>query len=213
MLRFVFLFCAISLCTLAATPSGWANPGANQKPSTALAILESRMGNIGEIRGNFTQVQHLAALSQPLQSSGDFYYSPTEGLVWQTLQPIETTLKITPDFALHTQNANGELEKNRAPEILSRLFLGIFSGDTSVLAELFYAEEIHTEKEPRNSGWQLRLIPRTKALADQVASITLGGDRLIETVYFIQGNGDKREISLSATTLRRGEQAVQDPTP
>lgn len=162
----------------------------------ALLALREATHNIEQLSGQFVQVQNLAALNIPLESHGKFRYSNTEGLTWQTLTPIENTLLITPDYQLQTRDAKGKLIPIRTPEILSRLFLGIFSGDTALLSSLF-----DISPQPTQAGWHLQLIPRQTALASQLQQIDLHGGARIERLTFTQTNGDRRDITLKSQTL------------
>jgi len=177
---------ALTLCSLAS------------HADDALLALREATHNIEKLSGQFVQVQSLAALNIPLESHGKFRYSNTEGLTWHTLAPIENTLLVTPDYQLKTRDANGKLNPVRTPEVLSRLFLGIFSGDTALLSSLF-----DISPQVAQTGWHLQLLPRQTALASQLRQIDLRGGAMVERLTFTQTNGDRRDITLTSQTVVR----------
>lgn len=162
-----------------------------QTYADVLSELTTRARQVNSISGNFAQSRHIAVLRVPLQSSGNFQYLRAQGLRWHSIQPVESTLQISTNQGIRVLNAQGESQTLAAPEILSQLFLGLFSGELSALQDIFTITEQTVEH-----GWQLRLSPRSTALKQHLLYIDISGTELVETVLIADANGDRNAISL-----------------
>ncbi len=142
----------------------------------------------------FTQSKTVAALSQPLISSGVMGLSKAQQLVWQTLRPLKSTLVISAE-GLKQFNRNDELVNDMENPIateLAQVFLSLLSGDTKALDATF-TQKLTCE----NENWHLSLEPIEDELKNILTTIALDGAARIEKISFAETRGDNTEIVLS----------------
>lgn len=138
------------------------------------------------IEGSFVQRRIITVLPMPLNSSGLFSYDREQGIHWQTLQPIESCLRITSSEVL----VNGDSFNNPGSAQFARILLSIFSGQYEILLEQFSLDASGDEKR-----WQLILTPRNDLVATRLIQILISGTDTVELVEIQEINGDKRTIS------------------
>ena len=61
-----------------------------------LELLKTLTNSPERLSGKFTQSKYLSKIDISIPSSGDFFYVKDEEIIWQTLKPINSTLKLTP---------------------------------------------------------------------------------------------------------------------
>lgn len=164
-----------------------------------LAELMDRARANASIAGTFTQKKHIEGLPLALESSGVFSYSSEAGVTWHTTTPLDSMLHIS---ATGLRYDGGEAVPGSS--VLAETLLGIFSGDLSNLAR-YFATEVSGEA----LDWQVRLLPRSAAVADQVATITMSGAHFTRHISIIAANGDTTEISLQTEPDNGAENARQ----
>ena len=138
------------------------------------------------LEGSFVQRRTIAVLPMPLNSSGEFSYGREQGIHWQTVQPIESSLWITSSAVL----VNGDSFNNPASVQFAQTLLSIFSGQYEVLLEQFNIEPSGDEDR-----WQLILTPRNDLVAARLAQILISGTDTAELVEVQEVSGDQRSIS------------------
>jgi len=89
------------------------------------------------IAGHFVQHKTIAALPRPLQSTGQFTYTSSGKLTWETLQPVASLIDVYAD-RITQQNNRGEITELRAEQypfisLLSTVFIGMIKGDLQQL--------------------------------------------------------------------------------
>lgn len=166
-----------------------------------IAELERAAQSLSEkvpVSGQFVQHKHLAILTSPLVSEGEFRLAEAGDFTWQVTAPYavsyrqqEGVLERVIDGVTEKVNAANE------PALFGffQFFSRVFELDYSALAQMF---EVYFEAESE-TRWQLGLIPRDSRLQrairqllietdnGQIARVTLmepGGDyTLIEFTY------------------------------
>lgn len=165
------------------------------------AQLATRLAEIREMEGTFEQTRHISVLSVPLSSSGQFTYQQGEGIVWSTLKPVESVVRISPEQGVMIVDGNGNPQPVPASEMIGGIFLGIFSGDLGGLNDYFSIEEQADGAAPEAGHWQLRLTPLQAGLAEHLEAIDIRGAELVEGISLLEANGDRTEIVFKAAKI------------
>jgi hypothetical protein len=156
--------------------------------SIPLTLLEPKT----HMQGTFTQERHISVLSMPLRSSGEFNFDKTNGLIWQTLSPINNTVKINRDQGVLAGSTAKGFTAVPSSQILAEIFLGVFSGDLASLEQLFAIEPLAV-----NSGWRIKLTPTVAAMKEYIEVIYLNGEQEINAINLHERNGDRSDIALA----------------
>lgn len=157
-----------------------------------LQQLASRLATTEMLTGTFEQSRHISALEIPLQSSGEFSYRREQGVVWHTLEPASSELRITPEQGALAVDAGGELRQLPASELVAEIFLGMFTGNFERLQQYFLLSSSGDE-----TGWSLSLRPRSARVADQLDEIVIEGGEYVRRVHIREANGDSSELTLT----------------
>jgi hypothetical protein len=143
----------------------------------------------------FTEVQQLAVLERPLESSGELEYEAPDRLVKRTLRPKAETLTLD-HGVLSAQRGHRTyvLELRAYPQVVPFVesIRATLAGDRAMLERLF-----NVGFDGTLAGWTLRLVPRDAALAAAVQDIRISGERAaIHTVEIRQSDGDRSLLTL-----------------
>ena len=143
----------------------------------------------------FTEVQQLAVLERPLESSGELEYEAPDRLVKRTLRPKAETLTLD-HGVLSAQRGHRTyvLELRAYPQVVPFVesIRATLAGDRATLERLF-----NVGFDGTLAGWTLRLAPRDAALAAAVRDIRISGERAaIHTVEIRQSDGDRSLLTL-----------------
>lgn len=152
----------------------------------------ARLGEPAVVRGEFTQSRELEFLTRPLLSHGNFVLSG-RGLIWQQLSAPETV--VVADGRRLVQ-----IVGDREPEVIdestnpmtvpfSRIFLGLFRGDRTVLREQF-----DTDFDAGDGTWRLRLVPKDEPLSLAIDCIVLRGRQYIDELTIASRSGERTVI-------------------
>jgi outer membrane lipoprotein-sorting protein len=170
--------------------------GANAGAATEQLTNDAK--SIQEINGKFTQSRHIAILSTPLLSSGEFRYQREIGLVWHVNHPVESTLEISYRKGLRLVNDDGEAKPVAGAELLTQLFLGLFSGNLDALLDIFNIDEHKDEV-----AWRLHLTPKSDALRQHISHIDIVGNNGVNAITVVEASGDRNEILLLEQHIER----------
>lgn len=147
--------------------------------------------------GSFTQERTISGLPLALTSKGIFSYGPKQGLHWQTLDPVQSTMLVTDEGLVqdgkHIDAANA----------LSKALLGLFSGDFTMLEEFF-----SVDLKGVSENWQAELTPLNDNVRNALKSIALSGQSLPaqskrRSITLIDANGDMTEIFIKIDSLAK----------
>lgn len=164
-------------------------------------VADLPLQSLDNIQGTFEQTRHISVLTAPLTASGEFSYQREQGVVWRTLEPVRSTLRVDANDKVTQEDANGTVQQVPASDFIGGLFKSLFSGDFSQLGELFQFEQLPVDDaSERDLSWRLRLTPRQAAVSEQLQYIDLAGDGFAERVVIQQANGDRTEIALTTDT-------------
>lgn len=162
------------------------------------ASIRSRLLDAPVIRGNFEQRKSIAGFRKPVVSRGDFLITKERGVLWQTREPFNGSLKLTRNEIV-TRSGSEEtmrLSASSQPgmQSVSRLLFALLSGDVQQLGENFTIQGTLRGAQ----GWQLQLVPKVEALSKLFSRIELNGDRYVRHVELFETSGDHTDIQLSA---------------
>ncbi len=177
------------LCTLLLTSTlsyGELSYDELSKLSTAPEYLE----------GKFSQDKYLIELDAHLESSGQFNYRRGKSIQWETLEPIQNILLMTPQSITNSQGENEivslQADSNPAVTILSDIFFSVLTAEWKQLAAYFTLSGT-----VKDDHWQVELVPSDKAVMQVVERVQLTGDTLLRELIFFEKNGDHTTIIFS----------------
>jgi len=180
-MRYVFIFLAfVCLPALA--------------ENNLLAELSNKAKNIEHLNGVFTQQRKITVLPLPLVSSGEFSFQHQTGMVWNTLEPIQSKIHITTQ-GIQTKN-NESTTQTAGSAQLAKMLLGIFSGDLTSLSEQF-----DIQVDGNMTQWHLHLTPKNELAATQISSIDIRGRETTESVAIADANGDHTDLTFTTEQL------------
>jgi hypothetical protein len=129
-------------------------------------------------------------------SGGNFVAARGRGVVWRTLKPFASELRLTQNEIRATQGGQTALRLDAAREpavrVINTLMLALLNGDVSGLAELF-----EVGGSVKAGGWQLALVPRAGALQQVLRKVELEGDAFVRRIQLFEANGDESLIQLA----------------
>ncbi len=170
--------------------------GEIQQLQTLLARPIEHLQGAQTVRGEFEQTKTLSGFDQALKSRGEFVQVRNHGVRWQTLEPIQSEMVLTPDGVRGMAGA----EDGAAARALADIFMGLFALDLEHLSRRFHLEALEPAAD---ETWALQLIPRDPALQDVIAQVRIAGDATLDRVRFEDALGDTTEIRLHDVELDR----------
>jgi outer membrane lipoprotein-sorting protein len=143
----------------------------------------------------FTEVQQLAMLDRPLQSSGELLYEAPDRLEKRTLKPKAQTLVLEHGVLMaHRGHRTFVMELRDYPQVVPFVesIRATLAGDRAALERFFRVQFDGTLEH-----WTLLLVPVDATLAGAVKDIRIEGDRdAIRTVEIRQSDGDRSLLSI-----------------
>src|SRR5262249_33572917 len=113
--------------------------------------------------GRFDQTKQLVGLKKPLASNGRFCVVADKGVLWRSLQPFPSVLKLTRDEIVQLQGDRValRLDSNKEPAVrmINGLLFAALAGDLEHLKNLF-----DIDGGVQNDSWSVTLKARTPAL-------------------------------------------------
>lgn len=154
-------------------------------------LLQKRWHQSDYLSSRFIQSRHLAVLSRPLVSEGDFYYRHKKGICWSMKKPWEQWFVVTPESILQGEGESSEALGQGQPmfSVFSKAFFALFTGDIFVMEKWFDMSLTINEK-----AWEITLHPTDEAVAILANKMVLKGDSYLQEVTLFDANDDKTEI-------------------
>ena len=143
----------------------------------------------------FTEVQQLAMLDRPLQSSGELLYDAPDRLEKRTLKPKAQTL-ILEHGVLTARRGHRTyvMELRDYPQVVPFVesIRATLAGDRAALERFF-----RVQFDGTLAAWTLLLVPVDATLAGAVKDIRIEGERdVVRTVEIRQSDGDRSLLSI-----------------
>ncbi|MGB6603644.1 MAG: LolA-related protein [Steroidobacteraceae bacterium] len=174
-----------------ASQAGAAAPGAPAQLDELMQLLAARRhGHVA-----FSEVQNLAMLDRPLESSGELLYDAPDRLEKRTLKPKPEDLTLehgvlTAKRGRHTRTLDLAAYPQLSPLVES--LRATLSGDRASLERAF-----DVQLSGDLDDWTLRLTPRDAAAARIVREVRMAGSRaILKSMEILQADGDRTLLTL-----------------
>lgn len=164
-------------------------------PDLAQSVRE-RLQQPEWLRGDFTQTKKVPGFAKPLVSTGNFVAARGLGVLWRTVKPFASELRLTQHEIRATQGGQTAMRldasKEPAVRVINTLMFALLNGDVSGLAGLF-----ELSGSVKGAGWQLVLAPKPGALQQVLKKVELEGDGFVRRIQLFEANGDESLIQLT----------------
>lgn len=180
---------------LAASAAG--SPAASPAASDGLDALMHELAAHPPGHVSFTEVQHLAVLDRPLESSGELLYQAPDRLEKRILKPRPETLVLAHGVLSATRGKHTRsMELAAWPQIAPLLesLRATLTGDRATLERIF-----SVELEGDAARWTLSLTPKDPEAARAVTRVIITGENAkLRTVETFQADGDRSLLTIGA---------------
>lgn len=175
-----------------ATASATHSARASDSPASAalVAQIAARLGQAKGIRTDFTQTRTLAAMKQPLVSTGSLVFFRDAGALWRIDTPYRATWimrdsgMVEIDAEGHRVAGKGSQGARGAAEV-SKMMRAMFSGDLSALYSQF-----DVQAQGTTSRWTLQLTPSQPQIAQVIRGLTISGGEFVQVLRIEFASGD-----------------------
>ena len=168
---------------------------AQAAPDLALAVRD-RLQQPEWLRGDYIQTKKVPGFAKPLVSTGNFVAGRGRGVLWRTLKPFASELRLTQNEIRATQGGQTSMRLDAAREpavrLITTLMFSLLNGDVSSLAELF-----ELSGSVKGANWQLTLVPKPGSLQQVLKKVELEGDGFVRRIQLFEANGDESLIQLA----------------
>lgn len=165
------------------------------QPDLAQAVRE-RLQRPEWLRGDFTQTKKVPGFAKPLVSTGNFVAARGRGVLWRTLKPFASELRLTQHEIRATQGGQTAMRLDAAREpavrVINTLMFALLNGDVGSLADLF-----ELSGGTQGATWRLALVPKPGALQQVLKRVELEGDGFVRRIQLFEANGDESVIQLA----------------
>jgi outer membrane lipoprotein-sorting protein len=189
-------FLALVSPVFAAQPASASNTGLVSQIAAHLAQAKG-------VRAQFTQTQTLAAMKQPLVSTGSLVFFRERGVIWQIDTPYKATYVIT-DTGVSEVNSSGQRANTssgngvRGVAQVSRMMRAMLGGDLSALYAQF---DVHADGTP--AQWRMQLTPNQPQLAQSIKGLEMSGGDYLQALRITLANGDVTRIDFANSAAVR----------
>jgi hypothetical protein len=161
-----------------------------------VAKIQSMLAKPNVLCGRFDQSKQLTGFKKPLASNGRFCVVADKGVLWRTVQPFPSTLRLTRDEIVHLQGERVamRLDAKQEPTVrmINSVLFALLAGDLSQLENLFEVDgSIH------GNNWNATLKAREPALAKAIGVIQIEGDAYVKNIVISEASGDRTSIVFS----------------
>jgi hypothetical protein len=178
------------LAALAAPLAAVAASSADPLDALMHELAARRHGHV-----TFTEVQYLAILDRPLESSGELLYEAPDRLEKRTLRPRPETLVLEHGTLSATRGKHTRtLELAAWPQLAPLLesLRATLAGDRSALEQVF-----SVTLDGDATHWTLHLAPREAAAARVVRQVSItGAGADLRTVEILAADGDRSVLTV-----------------
>lgn len=154
--------------------------------------LDQLMNGLAQTRSGharFVEKKSIAILEQPVESSGDLFYTAPDRLEKRTLKPKPETMVVHGDnLQIERGRQKIQLQLQTYPELAAFIdsIRGTLAGDRKALERSY-----QLSLEGAAQGWTLRLVPVDSKMKQVVALIRISGVRdEIRSIHVTQVDGD-----------------------
>ncbi|SOE59109.1 Outer membrane lipoprotein-sorting protein [Burkholderia sp. OK233] len=168
--------------------------------------IASHLAQAKGVRAQFTQTQTLAAMKQPLVSTGSLLFFRDRGVIWQIDTPYKATYVIT-DAGVAEVDANGQrvtahsAQGTRGVAQVSKMMRAMLGGDLSALYSQF-----DVQAEGSAAQWRMQLTPNQPQIAQSIKGLQMNGGDYLQSLRITLANGDITKLDFAKSA------AVTEPT-
>jgi hypothetical protein len=192
MKRILSTLCLAALCSAA-------------QAAVPVAKIQAMLAKPALLCGRFDQTKTLAGMKKPLMSNGRFCVVSGKGVLWRTLKPFPSTLRLTRDEIVNFQGERVamRLDAKQEPTVrmINSVLFSLLAGDLGQLDTLF-----EVEGSVEANSWKVALKARQPALAKAIGAISLGGGAFVNQIQISEASGDRTSIVFSE--IKTGEGAI-----
>ena len=199
----------LSVSSLAAWPAAASAAEAAQSAGNPALVsqIASHLAQAKGVRAQFTQTQTLAAMKQPLVSTGSLLFFRDRGVIWQIDTPYKATYVIT-DAGVAEVDANGQrvtahsAQGTRGVAQVSKMMRAMLGGDLSALYSQF-----DVQAEGSAAQWRMQFTPNQPQIAQSIKGLQMNGGDYLQSLRITLANGDITKLDFAKSA------AVSEPTP
>lgn len=162
-----------------------------------VAKIQAMLAKPAIMCGRFDQSKQLAGMKRPLAANGRFCVVAGKGVLWRTLQPFPSTLRLTRDEIVNYQGDRVAMRMDAKTEptvrMINNVLFSLLAGDLGQLESLF---EVDGAVEA--NSWNVALKAREPALAKAIGAIRLDGGAYVKNIVLSEASGDRTSITFSA---------------
>jgi outer membrane lipoprotein-sorting protein len=170
-----------------------------------VAKIQAMLAKPKVMCGRFDQSKQLAGMKKPLAANGRFCVVEGKGVLWRTLQPFPSTLRLTRDEIVNYQGDRVAMRLDAKTEptvrMITNVLFSLLAGDLAQLETLF---EVDGNVEA--NSWNVTLKARQPALAKAIGGIKLEGGAYVKSMVMNEASGDRTTITFS--NIQPGEAAM-----
>ncbi|MDR5754208.1 MULTISPECIES: outer membrane lipoprotein carrier protein LolA [unclassified Caballeronia] len=187
---------AMSAAALSLAGGAWAAESAQD--ATLVSGVARHLADAGGVRAQFKQTRTLAAMKEPLVSTGSIVFVRERGVIWRVETPYKATYAIT-DAGMREIGVNGKPRASRANDArgaaqVSRMMRAMLGGDLSGLYSQF---DVKAHGTPSN--WRIELTPNQPQLAQSVRRLDMNGGDFLQGLRIVLANGDATQIDFTGS--------------
>lgn len=180
--------------------------GVHAQDNAALGQIEKMVARPPILCGAFDQQKTLVGLKRPVRSSGRFCVVSEKGVLWNTLTPFASTLRLSREEIVQSQGdrVTSRLRARDEPTVgvISALLFSVLAGDFRRLQSGF---TIDAAVQP--TTWRAKLVPKESGMRRVINAIELGGSDYVRQLTLIEASGDRTVIAF--TGMVAGHAALQ----
>jgi outer membrane lipoprotein-sorting protein len=170
-----------------------------------VAKIQAMLAKPAIMCGRFDQTKQLAGMKKPLAAEGRFCVVAGKGVLWRTLKPFPSTLRLTRDEIVNYQGDRVAMRLDARTEptvrVINNVLFSLLAGDLGQLDTLFDGDGTVDA-----NSWNVSLKPRQAALEKAIGAIKLEGGQYVKSIVMNEASGDRTTIVFSA--IQTGEGAM-----
>jgi hypothetical protein len=177
-----------------------------------VAQIQALLARPAVMCGRFDQTKQLAGMKKPLAAEGRFCVVAGKGVLWRTLTPFKSTLRLTRDEIVNYQGDRVAMRLDAKTEptvrMINNVLFSLLAGDLAQLDTLF-----ESDGAVEAGHWRVALKARNPALAKAIGAIRLDGGAYVDHMVMDEASGDRTSIVFSdihagAAAMTREEAAL-----
>jgi outer membrane lipoprotein-sorting protein len=170
-----------------------------------VAKIQAMLAKPAVMCGRFDQTKQLAGMKKPLTAEGRFCVVAGKGILWRTLKPFPSTLRLTRDEIVNYQGDRVAMRLDAKTEptvrVINNVLFSLLAGDLGQLDTLFDGDG-----SVDATSWNVALKPRQAALEKAIGEIRLEGGAYVKSIVMNEAGGDRTTIVFSG--IQTGEGAM-----